>query len=384
MLYIHGARVFTPFQQIDRGAVLIDGPRIVALGPEEKVSCPADAERIDSSGLVLAPGFIDLQLNGAFGHDFTANPESIWTVASRLPQYGVTAFLPTIITTPLETISTAQEIVARTPASVATGAIPLGLHVEGPFLNPGRTGAHNPAYLRLPDLAATRYWSPERGVKLVTLAPELPGALDLVASLSEQGVLVGAGHSLATYEQAQAGFDAGIRYGTHLFNAMPALYHREPGLVAALLTDPRLTVGLIADGIHTHPSIVSLVWQFLGSARLNLVTDGMAALGMSSGRHLLGDLKVETDESSARLADGTLAGSILSLDTALRNLIAFAGCSLQDALPTVTSTPAASLGILDQRGQLSPGLVADLVLLSSDLDVTMTIASGDVVYVRES
>jgi N-acetylglucosamine-6-phosphate deacetylase len=217
---------------------------------------------------------------------------------------------------------------------------------------------------------------------LVTLAPELPGALDLVISLTERGVVLGAGHSNSTFAEAKAGFDAGIRYGTHLFNAMPPLHHREPGLVAALLTDSRITVGLVTDGVHIHAAMIGLTWCIVGSSRLTLVSDAMAALGMSPGEYLLGGSDVVVDESSARLADGTLAGSILSLDAALRNLMAFAGCSLQDALPTVTSTPAALLAILDQRGQLAPGLVADLVLLTPDLNVAMTVVSGEVVYAR--
>jgi N-acetylglucosamine-6-phosphate deacetylase len=196
-------------------------------------------------------------------------------------------------------------------------------------------------------------------------------------------VVVSAAHSDSTYAEAQAGFDAGICYGTHLFNAMPPLHHREPGLIGALLTDSRPTVGLIADGIHTHPSIVDLAWHILGNTRLNLVTDAMAALGMPPGQHLLGDFDVVVDETSARLADGTLAGSILSLDAALRNLIAFSWCSLAEALPTLTTTPAGLLGLSGQRGRLAAGHLADLVLLSPELDVVVTIVEGRIAYRRE-
>ena len=174
----------------------------------------------------------------------------------------------------------------------------------------------------------------------MTLAPELPGALEFVESLTKNGVLVSAGHSMANFAEATAGFDTGIRYGTHLFNAMPPLEHRKPGLAGTLLTDNRPVVGFIADGVHTHPAVIKLVWNALGAARLNLVTDAMAALGMGPGTHLLGDYEVFVDDTSCRLANGTLAGSILSLDEALRNLIRFGGCSLEEALPTVTTTPA--------------------------------------------
>jgi N-acetylglucosamine-6-phosphate deacetylase len=380
MLYIRHATLLTPSRRIDNAALLSDGAHIVAVGPVDEVACPEGAQIIEAAGLYLTPGFIDVQVNGASGYDFTADPASIWPVAADLPRFGVTAFLPTIISSPMETVAVAQETLTQAPSSGVVGAIPLGLHVEGPFLNPEKKGAHNPGHLRPPDPAEIDGWSLEDGVRLVTLAPELPGALRLAATLTQRGVVVSAGHSNATYAEAQAGFDAGIRYGTHLFNAMPALHHRQPGLVGALLTDPRPIVGLIADGIHTHPSMIHLAWQILGNARLNLVTDAMAALGMPPGRHVLGDFQVTVDKSGARLDDGTLAGSVLSLDQALRNLITFSGCSLAEALPTVTTTPAKLLGLADRRGQLAPGFVADLVLLSPELEVVMTVVQGQIAY----
>lgn len=380
MLLVTNATVCTPDRRIEGGAVLADGGKIVEVGKAADVPRPAGARVIDADGLIVCPGFVELQFNGGFGHDFTDDPSSIWQVAAMLPRSGVTAFLPTIITSPLEKISAGQEVLASGRPRGFAGATPLGLHIEGPFLNPQKKGAHNPSYLRAPDLDAVASWSPANGVRLVTLAPELPGALPLISALSERGVLVSAGHSAATYEQAKAGIGAGIRYGTHLFNAMPVLQHREPGLPGALLTDSRTVVGLIADGVHTHPAIVSLAWQALGSCRLNLVTDAMAALGMPPGTHRLGDYDVVVDGHSARLADGTLAGSILSLDQALRNLVAMTGCSLEEALPTMTSTPARAMGLADERGLLAPGLAADLVVLTSDLQVHSTIVGGEVTF----
>jgi N-acetylglucosamine-6-phosphate deacetylase len=185
---------------------------------------------------------------------------------------------------------------------------------------------------------------------------------------------------MATFDEAIAGFDAGARYGTHLFNAMPGLGHRDPGLPGALLFDHRMTVGFIADGIHTHRSVIDLVWRMLGPTRMSLVTDAMAALGMPPGKHLLGDYDVIVDDTSARLADGTLAGSILELDQALRNLVEVTGCTLDEALDTMTTTPARLMGIDGERGQVAPGFVADMVLLSPDLKVQKTIAAGEVVY----
>ncbi len=380
MLYIKNATIYTPLLVIENGAVLAENGTIVAVGQVKDVKCPPGAELIDAAGLILAPGFIDLQLNGAFGDDFTADPATIWRVAEKLPRYGVTSFLPTIITSPLEMVHTGQQVVNGGQPEGFRGARPLGLHVEGPFLNPQKKGAHNPKCLQLPSLEAVAGWAPESSVRLVTLAPELPGALEVIEALSARGVLVSEGHSVATYEQAKAGMDAGVRYGTHLFNAMPALGHREPGMPGALLTDERVTVGVIADGVHAHPSVVKLVWQALGGARLNLVTDAIAALGMPAGSYMLGDFQVSVDATSVRLEDGTLAGSVLSLDQALRNLIEFTGCTLAEALPTVTTTPARALGLKGERGRIEPGTIADLVLLTPDLRVYSTIVEGQVAY----
>ena len=379
MLVIKNAAIYTPDYVIEGGAVLVDAGRIQAVGLA--APCPNAARVIDAVGLLLVPGFMDLQINGAFGDDFTSDPTTIWRAAERLPRFGVTSFLPTIISSPLATIAAGQRaVIAGRPADFH-GARPLGLHVEGPFLNPHKKGAHNANHLRLPDLRAVADWSPAAGVRLATLAPELPGALEVIAALSARGVLVSLGHSMATYDQAEAGFDAGARGGTHLFNAMPVVGHRDPGLAGALLTDDRVVVGLIADGIHTHPAVIKLVWRALGGDRLALVTDATAALGMPPGRYRLGDGEVMVDATSCRLADGALAGSILSPDQALRNLIAIAGCTLVEALPTVTTTPARAIGLEGQRGRIAAGCIADMVLLTPDLRVHATIAGGDVVYV---
>ncbi len=373
MYQIINAKILTPTEELT-GAVVIENGRIQSI-----TSSPLpDVETVDANGEFLVPGFIDLQVNGAFGHDFTQNPETIWEVAAGLPRYGVTSFLPTVITSPLETTNEAQRVMGIRP-SPFQGAEPLGLHLEGPFLNPGKKGAHNPAYICLPSLEWVAGWSPENHARLVTLAPELPGGTAVIEALVSRGVVVSAGHSLATFAEAEAGFDAGIRYGTHLFNAQSPIHHREPGLPGALLTDERVTIGLIPDGIHVHPALVKLIWQVAGN-RLTLVTDAMAALGMPPGEYELGDFRVTVDETTCRLPDGTLAGSILSLDTAVRNLIAFTGCTLPQALTTVTTIPASLLGLDGRKGQITPGYDADLVLLTPDFQVATTVVGGEIVY----
>jgi N-acetylglucosamine-6-phosphate deacetylase len=383
MLFIRGATIYTPQKKIENGAILVVNGRISSIGEAGQITPPTEVQILDAEGMSLVPGFIDLQLNGGFGHDFTTSPETIWDVATELPQYGVTSFLPTIITSPLETVARGQKVLHNGNGNGKSGAVPLGLHVEGPFLNPKKKGAHNAKHLRTPDLGAISAWAPNQGVRLVTLAPELPGALEMAETLESRGVVVSAGHSMATYDEAIAGFNAGITYCTHLFNAMPPLHHRKPGLIGAALGDNRCTVGMIPDGIHLHPAVAQTIWAAKDNQKLTLVTDAMAALGMPPGRYQIGDKEVFVTENDARLKDGTLAGSILSMDQALRNLMAFTGCSLMEALPAITTTPASLLDIADQRGTLSPGSYADLVLLTPELEVAVTLVKGEVVYAVE-
>jgi N-acetylglucosamine-6-phosphate deacetylase len=251
--------------------------------------------------------------------------------------------------------------------------------LEGPFLNAAKKGAHNANHVQLPPDPEALDWSPETAVSLVTLAPEMPGALNLARALAGRGIIVSAGHSMATYEETVSGIEAGIRYATHLFNAMPTLHHRQPGLLGAALADERVTIGLITDGVHVHPALIKVIWQAVGG-RLNIVTDAMAALGTSPGQYQIGDQTVQVTAEEARLLDGTLAGCIVSLDAALRNLMAFTGCSLAEALPTVTNIPAHLLGLADQKGRIAPGCAADLVLLTADYHVHTTLSNGQIVW----
>jgi N-acetylglucosamine-6-phosphate deacetylase len=379
MITFENATLITPQDVIPGERLIFDKDRIVALGQGSAVSQPPGGRKVDLSGLILAPGFIDIQINGAFGLDFTEAPDALYRVASGLPQFGVTAFLPTVITSPLSQIMTALEVWNQGPASGFRGATPLGYHIEGPMINPGKKGAHNPAYIQSLPLQIVQAWSPPTGVRLVTLAPELAGAAEIIQALRGQGVVVSAGHSLAGYDQALQAFRAGVSCGTHLFNAMPPLDHRSPGLAAALLSQPGVAVGLIADGIHVHPAMVKLAWKAKGPEGLILVTDAMAALGMPPGTYRLGDFDVTVDENSARLADGTLAGSILTMGAALRNLMAFTGCSLSEAIACGSLNPANLLG-LNNKGRLAAGADADFVVLTPQGEVMATIVMGQVVY----
>ena len=373
-LAIVGGRVLTTDGVVESDIEVRDGV-ISRFGS----SAPAADTTIDARGLFVVPGFIDLQINGGFGHDFTNDPSSIWEVGRRLPTTGVTGFLPTIITSPPKSIDAAMEVLDAGPPPGYVGAVPLGLHLEGPFLSPKRPGVHPPDLLRAPDTATVEAWTEGRHVRIVTLAPELPGGLELVERLAGRGVVVAAGHSDASYEQALAASEAGVSLGTHLFNAMPPLHHRAPGLVGALLTDPRAAVSLIVDGLHVHPAMVELTWRAKGRDRFVLVTDAMAAMGLSPGSYRLGDVAVTVGEDGPRDPAGRLAGSTLTLDAAIRNLIEFTGCSMTEGVRAGAASPASLLGD-PTRGRLEIGARADVVVLDDQLQVVATVVAGRVAY----
>jgi N-acetylglucosamine-6-phosphate deacetylase len=380
-LLLRGGHVVEPGQAVGSPTdVLLRDGRIATVGGDAAdlgagEAAGAGIETVDVGGLWLAPGFIDLQVNGAGGHDITAEPASIWDVGEALVRTGVTAWLPTIVTAPIGTVERALAVLAAGAPDGYSGALPLGLHVEGPFLSPERHGAHAAELLRRPDRGLAAGWSRAAGVGIVTLAPELPGALELIAELVDRGVVVSLGHSAATWEEGRAGIEAGATYATHLFNAMPPLGHREPGLVAAVLADPRVIVGTIPDGIHVHPAMLELAWRIVGPDRLSVVTDAIAALGMPHGSFRLAGMDVTVDETGPRLADGRLAGSVLTLDAAVRAVAAARGCGPETALAAATTVPARVLGLSD-RGRIVPGAAGELTILTPGLEVAGTVIAG--------
>jgi N-acetylglucosamine-6-phosphate deacetylase len=372
-----GGRVVGP-ERTHRADVLVRGSRIAAvdIAPEHR---DADGEVLDASGLLVAPGFVDLQCNGAVGIDLGREPERLWEVAAALPRWGVTSWLPTIVTAPRATRDRAiAGLTGGPPPGTGPHAAPLGLHLEGPFLSPARAGAHRIDLLAAPDEAEAASWSRAGGVAMVTLAPELLGAGAVVADLTARGVVVAAGHSEATAEEAGAAVDAGVRMVTHLFNAMAPMHHRAPGLAGVALADHRVVAGVIADGIHVHPTAVAVAAAALGD-RLALVTDAVGALGAPPGSLAVGSVDAIAGPDGVRLADGTLAGSDLSMDQAVRNLRAFTGWSVDAAIGAATTVPARVLGASD-RGTIARGAVADLVLLTPDLEVVATVCAGEVAW----
>ncbi|MDQ6832174.1 MAG: N-acetylglucosamine-6-phosphate deacetylase [Chloroflexota bacterium] len=327
----------------------------------------------------IAPGFIDLQVNGGFGVEVGEDPEAIRALAAHLPETGVTAFLPTVITSPPEFYP--KVIAAFEAARDAPGARPLGLHLEGPFLSPERHGAHRRDLIQQADPRLLDALLESDAVRLMTLAPERSDAPERIRKLREHNVVVSLGHTDATYEQFEAGAAAGARMATHLYNAMSPFAHRAPGAIGAALLDDRITVGLIADGVHSHPASLQLAFQMKHASRIALVTDMMAAAGMPPGTYTLGGQAVRVDGTSARLADGTLAGSLLTMDQAVRNILEWVRINLADSLRMASETPARLLG-LTNVGAIREGMDADLVLLDRDIRVQATIIRGDVVYER--
>ncbi|MCX8062522.1 MAG: N-acetylglucosamine-6-phosphate deacetylase [Anaerolineales bacterium] len=379
-IHLIHVEAFTPQGWVKDACISISEGRITQIAPYDKAKQPFQGQKIECRGWIASPGWIELQINGAYGVDFAEEPHRIWEVAARLPEFGFTAFLPTIVTSPLPVFRQAIEVWKAGPPFGWKGAFPLGLHFEGPFLNPKKKGAHNPQFLQLPKLELVTDWDAANGVRLVTLAPELPGALELGQSLRQRGVTLAIGHSFATYDEAIAAFEQGFCYVTHLYNAMTPLEYRAPGLVGAILTHPEITVSLIADGVHVHPSMLKLAYQTRDPEHVVLVTDAMSALGMPPGQYPLGGhQEVFVDERSARLKDGTLAGSILKPADALRNMMEYCGVFMESILPCLTSTPAHVLG-LTTKGRLEIGADADLTLLDSQGNPTMTIVGGEIVY----
>ena len=342
----------------------------------------AEGIEIDAAGLTAAAGFIDCQINGGRGIDLTTSTEAIWQLGDELPRYGVTSFLPTLITAPDGTVQRGMQAIKRRPPAYS-GAEPLGLHLEGPMLNKERRGAHPEEYLRQPSPGLVATWTRDRGVALVTLSPELPGALEVIQQLAEGGVVVSAGHTEATADEAIRAVDAGMTAVTHVFNAMSPLHHRRSDLISVALTNPSLTVGLIADGVHVSPTVVELVWRAKGPDQLMLVTDAMAAMGTDGGDFALGEAPVNADSTGARRPDGRLAGSTSSMVEAVQNLVSFTSASPWEALRCASATPSRLLGLSD-RGELEAGRTADVVLLDERMEVAVTICRGKVSYVADN
>lgn len=328
---------------------------------------------------IVAPGLIDLQVNGAVGREVSANPDDIDTISAFLATTGTTAWLPTVVTAPAEFYPPVFE--GWLKKSDDAGAVPVGFHLEGPFISTIKKGAHRIECIEAASDGLFDAWMEQDSIVLVTLAPEREGAHERIRRLAERGILVSLGHTNATYEEFVAGVDAGARKATHLFNTMPQIHHRDPGAMVATLVDERVTAGLIPDGIHSHPATVRLAIRSKGYDGIAIVSDMMAACGLGPGEYTLSTKAVKVDDTSARLADGTLAGSILTMDQAFRNIVDWSDATPGEALHMMTAVPARLLGD-DRRGRLVAGARADLALFDEDLAPIRTIVGGHTVWDR--
>ena len=381
MLALTAKTLFTPLERIEQPVVLIEGDRIVSVSSRSVVEIPSAAKHVDFGGGILAPGLIDIHVHGGVGYDVMDNDEAARSSFEQfLVRHGVTGYYPTTLTASGSDTQHALERLARAVESAEENAVPgrsqsLGIHLEGPFLSHLRRGVHPPERLLSPDVKTfDRFWQAAQGkIRVLTIAPELPGALEVITEATKRGVCVSIGHSDATLEQARAGISAGARHATHTFNAMRPLGHRDPGIVGEVLENATISADIIADGIHVHPSIVRLFLQAKGTERAVLITDATAATGMPEGQYRLGSLEVEVRDGKC-LHDGKLAGSVLTLDAAVRNAMKFADLSLQEAVRLASRNPATAVSA--DRAVLRPGAVADLIALSSFGEVQGTVVSG--------
>lgn len=379
-LRLSGCRVVTTSSITSPTTVEVLHGQIATIGEPHT----SEALALDLDGLTLLPGFIDLHIHGAGGYD--AHAGEIDELAAYLPRAGVTAFLPTLAAGPPgETAHALRAIQVTTQhqrkGATSPGATVLGAHLEGPFLEPARAGAIPPAYL-LPasrEHAAGLLASAPELVRLMTVAPSLPGALELIAFLAAAGIVVSIGHTAADYAHTLRAVEAGARHVTHLFNAMNGLHHRAPGVIGVALGDPRLTVELIADGVHLHPAVLALAIRAKGPGSVALVSDAVGPAGLPAGAYRWLDRAVESDGEAVRLSDGTLAGSLGTLDVALRTVIRLAGCSLVDAALMVATVPARILGVRG-KGRIAPGLDADLTAIDDQGRVRLTVVGGKIAY----
>lgn len=372
------AKLYTPFNIIEPATVVIENGRI------KRVLEGKSEEGINLEGKILVPGFVDTHIHGCCGYDTNdGTVESFLRMGESLVKYGVTSFIPTTVTASHEELLKASIAVAEAmnvQKRELRGARILGLHLEGPYINVEAKGAQNPAFIRKPDFNEfLEYWMASKGnIREITLAPEIEGALEFIGKVSELGVIVQIGHTRATYEETKRGIIAGAKKATHLFNAMRGFHHREPGTVGACLESDDVYLELICDLIHVSAVAIKLVYKVAGPERIVLITDAISAAGLPDGKYELGGLRVVVKEGICRLEDGTLAGSTLTMDKAVKNLVKI-GIPLRDVLIMATATPARALGRAD-IGVIKPGSNADLVVLNEKLEVEKTYIGGHPVF----
>jgi N-acetylglucosamine-6-phosphate deacetylase len=381
-LLLHTARTFTPTMEIADSGILIRDGVIDAIGPRSGMSLPAGAQEIRATGDTAAPGFIDVHIHGAGGRDvMEATDDAVATVARTLARHGTTSFLATTVTASPDHICRSVSVIAKYIAGQLKTdekrAEILGIHYEGPFLNKVRRGVHPAEWIQLPsaELLEGFVRAAAGNARMLTIAPELLGAAPCIDAARNAGVLVAMGHTDATYEQARAAIARGVHHAVHVYNAMRPFSHRDSGVIGAVLTSPEVTAELIADGVHVEEAAMKMLLQAKGAAATILISDGLSATGMPDGKYMLGGFEVTVTGGVCRNAEGKLAGSTLTLDRALRNVVAL-GVPLPDALRMLTLNPATLLGVEFKKGTLRTGADADIILLDNHLQIKNVFLRG--------
>lgn len=381
---IHTDRALTPFEDISDAVIVLQGGRIAAVGPRAQTVLPRGVREIDMPGKTVVPGFVDLHIHGSGGHDvMEGNAGSLEIIAETVARRGTTSFVATTVTA--SQIDTCESVggIARFIlnssqfAARELSAEILGIHFEGPFISRARRGVHPEQWILPPSLPVLAQFLKEaRGTaQILTLAPELPGALELIDAARQAGLVVSLGHTDATYEQATAAIAAGATHAAHVFNAMRPFSHRGTGVIGAVLTSSKVSAELIADGIHVDEAAMRMLVDLKTPERVILVSDGTSATGMPDGNYQLGGFQVKVSAGVCRNAEGKLAGSTLTLDRALRNIVSL-GVPLASALRMVTANPARQIGLGARKGILAPGADADLVFLDDKLEISGVMTRG--------
>ncbi len=379
-LLFSNVEIMTPTRRVERGWLFVEAGKIAALGdgaPPEGF----DATVIDGSGRTLLPGFVDVHVHGGAGAEaMDASPEALRTMAQFYARHGVTAFLATTWTDTRSRIRAALEAIAESVGQQPDGATLIGAHVEGPYISEERPGAQSPVNIRRADRDEALAMLDLGVVRLMALAPEFPENHWLIRECVRRGITVSAAHTSATYADMRRAVELGVTQATHTCNAMTGLHHREPGTLGAVLTLPEITAELIADNVHVHPAVIDVIYRCKGADHLILITDAIRGAGMPDGDYPIDERTITIKDGTVRLPDGTLAGSTLTMERALSNLLAATGAALTDVWQTSSLNAARSAGISARKGSLELGKDADLVLIDANVNVHLTVAEGRIVY----
>jgi N-acetylglucosamine-6-phosphate deacetylase len=377
-------RLYTPVEEIQSPLLVVEDGVISEVRSRASKQIPDGASLIDFGDAVLAPGFVDIHMHGGAGLDLMrALPSDLPRLGKFLTAHGVTGYFATTVAAPLDVTCSALERLADAIEAAHANhddpalARPLGIHLEGPFLSHKRRGVHPPEFLVAPTLAVfERLWQAARGhVRMLTIAPEIPGAMEVIAEAARRGVCVSIGHSDAEMPVARDAVKAGARHATHTFNAMRPLDHREPGIIGEVLSDDQLSADIIVDGIHVDPAVVKIFLRAKGLERAVLITDAISATGMPDGRYQLGPIEVDVKDGKCT-SNGSLAGSVLTMDRAVRNVTRFSEWTLRDGVQAATLNPARAVGLAAHHGILAKGASADFTVLNPAGEVLKTIVRG--------